>query len=373
MNSINCLSKKKIFIPLMMCFVLMIASCGGKGNVYKPEEKPLVEAVYVSGEISPMYEYKIFSAVEGILLETYLQEGDSVQPNQPLFLIEDETQQAKMMYANELYKIAQINNSQQSPILSELQSGLSNSKARLREDSVNYFRAIALWNDKAISKADLDRMAYTYEVSLNDYTARNHTYHKTKNQMQLDLKNAETQFRVNKFDESNYLISSYTDGLLLEIYKKPGELVRRNDMIGLIGNTKNVIIKLSVDIQDIGKIKIGQDVIIKMDTYKDQLFDGKVTKIYPKVQSKDQTFLIEAMFVKPPPKVFYGSTVEANVIIQKKENALVIPKKLLVDGDQIWVKTKGGKEKIKIKKGIENYDWVEVLSGVDSNTKILEQ
>jgi multidrug efflux pump subunit AcrA (membrane-fusion protein) len=361
-----------LLLPVTLgLMVFGLGGCGKGNKSFYAEYQPLIEAVYVSGEVAPQYEYKIYSAVEGVLLETYIQEGETVKKNQPLFLIDDETQQARLLYSSELYKVAKVNTGSNSPILSELESGMLNAKAKLREDSINYYRAKALWDQKSISKADLDKLQYAFEVSKNDYKARNNNYQKTKNQLNLELKNAESQFKINKFDEGNYLINSFTDGLMLEIYKKPGELIRRNDLIGLIGNTANTILKLSVDIQDIGKIKIGQDVVIKMDTNKDSLYDGKVTKIYPKVQSKDQTFLIEAVFTKLPPQVYYGSTVEANVIIQKKDKALVIPKKLVVENEYVWIKKNGKKEKIKIKKGIENYDWVEVLGGIEEKTKIL--
>jgi HlyD family secretion protein len=50
---------------------------------------------------------------------------------------------------------------------------------------------------------------------------------------------------------------------------------------------------------------------------------------------------------------------------------LTIPKNYLVGSDSVWIEENGDKKKIKITKGVENLDLVEVKSGLTEKTKIL--
>ena len=71
------------------------------------------------------------------------------------------------------------------------------------------------------------------------------------------------------------------------------------------------------------------------------------------------------------PNIFAGTNIEANIIIQERKDVLCIPKTLLLPGDSVLVKTSKGKQKVKIKKGIENFEYAEVLSGIDASTEII--
>src|SRR4029077_6617699 len=112
---------------------------------------------------------------------------------------------------------------------------------------------------------------------------------------------------------------------------------------------------------DIRKVKEGQEVWVKIDAFADQTFHATVTKVHPLVDSRQQSVRVDADFKEPLVRGFSGLAVEANIVIQKKEKALVIPKSVLLTGDSVLIETKDGKKKVKIKKGIETLDEVEVL------------
>ena len=63
-----------------------------------------------------------------------------------------------------------------------------------------------------------------------------------------------------------------------------------------------------------------------------------------------------------------GTQLQANIRINEKSDALVIPAEYLLPGDFILDKKNG---KLKVTVGIRNSDWVEILSGADESTTIL--
>ncbi|HAI75480.1 MAG TPA: RND transporter, partial [Microscillaceae bacterium] len=119
--------------------------------------------------------------------------------------------------------------------------------------------------------------------------------------------------------------------------------------------------------------KLGQEILVKVDVFKGKLFKAKITKIYRMLDKQNQSFRVDAEFTEDYPKGLAGLTVEANIIVRQKPKALAIPKEYLVGEDSVWVK-KGSKiEKVKIQKGVENYDFVEVLQGLGPQDEIFKK
>jgi HlyD family secretion protein len=133
-----------------------------------------------------------------------------------------------------------------------------------------------------------------------------------------------------------------------------------------IGSANNFIIELLVDEVDIVRISKNQEVIITLDAYNGAVFNGKISKIYPKKDERNQTFKVEAVFNNPPKVLYPGLSGEANIIIAKKENVLTIPKEYLIENNK--VKTDDGI--ITISTGLQNMEYIEVLSGITKNTSI---
>ena len=121
-----------------------------------------------------------------------------------------------------------------------------------------------------------------------------------------------------------------------------------------------------VDEVDIIRISKNQNVIIHLDAYNGQVFTGKVSKIYPKKDERNQTFKVEAVFENAPAKLYPELSFEPNIIIPRKDNVLTIPKAFLIDDGM--VKTDDGLIPITI--GLQNMEYVEVLSGITKDTHL---
>ena len=79
--------------------------------------------------------------------------------------------------------------------------------------------------------------------------------------------------------------------------------------------------------------------------------------------------MLDAVFVKGPAALYPNLTCEANIVIQQKEKALLIPRTYLLDGDQVLLENK---EKRKVTTGLKDYQQVEIISGLTVNDIILK-
>ena len=353
--------------------LLCLFSCNKKSNSTQPTYKSLTEAVYASGNVYPKNEYKVIANADGYLVKQFVNEGDAIAKNQLLFQLESISQNAKLEAAENIFRQSESNYSDNSPALRELEMQLRSTKTRLENDSLNYFRNKDLYEKNAVTKAELDRTKYTYEGSQADFSSRKNAVLRTKNSLFVDLQNSKSNFRVNAREEDNFKIKSFEAGKVYEIYKKQGELIRKGDAIALAGDASQSYIQLAIDESDFAKVKIGQEIIIKIDVYGDKVFKAKITKLYPKLNKTDQTFRADAEFDSEKPDAYYGLSVEANIIISQNPKVLTIPKTYLINGDSVLTEIDGKKQKIKIVKGVENLDLVEIKLGLNENSKILSE
>ncbi|MFN8354335.1 MAG: HlyD family efflux transporter periplasmic adaptor subunit [Spirosomataceae bacterium] len=342
-----------------------------KTETTSPQYRPIVEAVYASGKVLPMNDYKIYVQADGMVTQQLVSEGDAIRAGQVLFRIESNNQLARLTNAQEIYRQAQSNLTDTSPVLQEIASQLESAKAKLRDDSTNYLRYQALWNQGATAKINVDKAQLAYQVSKNDVVALRQRYQRTRNQLKIDLENAKATQRISSNDEANYAVKSSIDGLVYEVYRKQGEAVRRNDALASVGKANQFYLQLWVDEQDIEKIKIGQEIAIKMDMHKGKVFRAKVSKIFPTLNAENQSVRVDAVFEGETPNVVANAAVEANIIIQKKDRVLTIPKTLM-QGDSVKIQNADGKpQKVAVQTGIETTDFVEVLKGVDAKTVLI--
>ncbi|MBI2788568.1 MAG: efflux RND transporter periplasmic adaptor subunit [Elusimicrobia bacterium] len=168
----------------------------------------------------------------------------------------------------------------------------------------------------------------------------------------------------------------------------PGDVILRNVVVGqavdggtvLFAVADTLIVNAQVDESDIGKIKLGQKVRIRLDSYPEQPVDGKVfDMLYEgKNVSNVITYGVKVRPDKVPP--FFRSQMTANVsfLVKRKEDALLLPAAAIKDapGGKRVVQLPGAEpgaapETREVKTGIETDEQVEIVSGLSAGDKVL--
>jgi multidrug efflux pump subunit AcrA (membrane-fusion protein) len=206
---------------------------------------------------------------------------------------------------------------------------------------------------------------------MNQKKSAEEKYYATLNDLTVSLQNARSQLASAKNDLDNYIIRSKNAGTVFQTFKEEGEAVRANDVIALLGKTSERIIRLAIDQQDIEKVKPGQDVLLRTDVTGNTIYHATIRSIYPIMNETDQTFRADAVFTGNAQQPYIHSSVEANIVIQKKEHVLLVPKKALLSNDSVRLLRNGRLTIVALKTGIRNLDEVEVLSGLDASSQIV--
>ncbi|PIE49911.1 MAG: efflux transporter periplasmic adaptor subunit [Flavobacteriales bacterium] len=349
-------------IPLFIALVLF--SCKDDEERILPEKRNLVESVYSSVTVQPDSLYQVYSVVSGIIDKVLVEEGQAVNRNNAIISIINNTPKLNTQNARLALQLAKENYSGNAAVLKGIADEIAAAKLKFENDSINYYRQKNLWEQNIGSKAEFDAKKLNLQLSKSNLQLLISKYNRAKNELQTSFKQAKNNYQTSLINTRDFTVKSMINGKVYAIYKNRGEIVTGMEPLAAVGSSDLFINQMLVDEEDIVKIAIGQKVIISLDAYKDTVFTGHVTKILPKKDERNQTFVVEAHFNNPPKTLYPGLSGEANIIISKKDSVLAIPKNYLINNNQ--VRTDEGL--VTIKTGLQNLEYVEVHSGITKNT-----
>ncbi len=345
---------------------LLLTSCEEKEST-APIKKNVQEVVFASGTMEMADEYIVSALADGLILSLEIKEGDRIKQNQVIATLDNEVQSNQVEDARILLHDSRVNASPQSSQLQNLQSQINQAKEQLAFDKNNYLVYKELWGKKSVSKLDFEKMKLQYEASQNNLLGLEENYNDLQKSLTLAVQRNQVQLNTQKALLNDYLLKSNTSGQVLNVYKKPGELVRKGEALAKIGQG-DFIVKLFVSEEDITKIQLNQIVMVSINTYLDKTFKAQVSKIYPSFNEAEQSYTIEAKFEELPEQLFSGTQLQANIQTGKKNDVLLIPTAYLKNNK---VQLENG-EVVDVELGFSDSKWTEIKSGISENDVILK-
>ncbi|MDD5634346.1 MAG: efflux RND transporter periplasmic adaptor subunit [Candidatus Omnitrophica bacterium] len=166
------------------------------------------------------------------------------------------------------------------------------------------------------------------------------------------------------------------DGEVIVSKDEPGQTVTASDVIVVLSD--QLIVQAQVDETDIGKVKLGQGVVITLDAYPQIEINGKVDHIYYESQTVNNVTIYQVdILPESVPDVFRsGMSATVTIMENEKDNILTLPLgavKRDKNGAYVLVgKTKGKKpEERRVELGVSDEQNVEIVSGLAADDKVL--
>ena len=284
-----------------------------------------------------------------------------------MFQIESDKAALNTENARLAYQLSQESNRYIQDKISEMEAKVQAAKDKLALDQSIYNRNKNIKQYNVISEVDYERVELAYKNSKSNYEAAVKQLSQLKAQLQNEQSRSNINLKINQKNQSDFTIKSAFSGELFDVLVKEGTLITTQTPLAIIGEKNSYVLELNVDENDMVLVKIGQTMQVSLDSYKGQVFEATVDKIYPIMDVRSRTFKIEAHFIKPPQQLYPNLTAEANIIIQTKKNVLSIPKSYLVDQQYVLVNED---EKRKVKIGLNDYNHVEILEGLNADETI---
>ena len=381
-------------IVLLIAGGVFAATRGGTkidpSKLAKVEKGDLAKSVVATGKVTPITKVEVKSKASGIVKKLLVDYGDRVKKGQLLAQLDKVEIEAQVEQSRAALEAAEAN-------LKSAQADFERAKVDAEGPDVPllkraYDRAVNMAKDGVVSTSALEDAQKNYELALNKQNVAKAQVTVLKAKIaQSQAVVAQDQANLKQLEEQlSYTdIVSPIDGIVLSRDVQMGDAVSSILVLGssatlvmTLGDTSEVYVKGKVDESDIGKVYLGQRARIKVESFKDKTFDGKVTKISPMGVEKDNvtTFEVRVSIQNPGGELKAEMTANAEIILEEHKNVLQIPEgAILYDKDKkasVEIpspKSKDGKEKLAVNIGISNGAKTEVLSGLKEGQEVVLQ
>lgn len=198
------------------------------------------------------------------------------------------------------------------------------------------------------------------------------------------VRQAEARLAATRVEQGRTVLYAPFAGTVAKIVGEVGEYstpsppgVPTPPAIDLIDETC-LYVTAPMDEIDAPKIKPGQPVRIRMDAYAKRDFAGKVKRVAPyvtAVEKQARTVDVEVDFAKPEEigGLLVGYSADVEIVLAVKEDALRVPTAAIQEGGKVLLlNAESGKlEERMIKAGIANWEYTEVLEGLQVGDRIV--
>ena len=289
---------KYIFLSLMI-----VTACGGGNDsketqFYKKQEttpQRLEVSIEASGVIEAISSVEIKSKASGEVLFLGAEVGDFVDKG---------------------FMLAQIDQRTANNIVDQTESDLEAAKVRLLNAESQYDRGIELHKQSSISDKDFEDIKENYA------------------QAKSTLVRNEVSFENAKISLDDTEVKSPIDGTVIsrpvevgQVISSPTSAFGEGSILMTMADLSKVRVRALVDEIDVGKVKIGQSVSIKVAAYRDKEFIGTVTKIEPKayIQQNVTTFPVLIDIDNEENLLLIGMNTDVVIQILDKDVSLSVP------------------------------------------------
>jgi len=391
---------KKFWIWLTVIVVVVLAAAGAgvellvKGSPIDPNRIAKVtrgdvaRSVVATGKIQPITKVEVKSKASGIVEKLYVDINNKVTKGQQLAQLDQQE------------IVAQVD--AQRAQLASAEANVTSFEANIEQDKVN-----AAAPDLPMYKATLDRNLEMKKEGLvsqqalddanKDYLAALTRRDSSKAQIGVDnakLKQAhaqvlQSQASLKQLEEQlGYTtIVAPMDGVILSRDVEIGDAVSSILVLGSTatlvmteGDINQVYVQGKVDEADIAHVYMAQPARIKVESFRDRFFTGKVTKIAPLGVEKDNvtTFEVRVSIDNPGGELKANMTANAEILLDEHKGVLTVPENAVSYDNQknatVQIpdaKQKDGYRIVPVKVGLSNGSVTEIVSGLKEGQQVV--
>jgi len=352
------------------------------------ERGTMVKSVVATGKVEPITKVEIKSKANGIIKVLNVDVDQPVKANDVLVELDREQLAATLRGAEANLQAAR--------------ASLEGAEAQLKKNIVeaegpdvdfaqrSYARAQTLFSQHLIAQSALDDAQGLVEVATNRKRA-------AESQLVVSqAKVAEARAQVAQAkaaadraaeDVANATIRAPIRGTVLSRDVEIGSPVSsilnlgaNATLVMTLGDIDQVFVRGKVDEADIGRVRLGQPARIRVETFKDKTFDGRVTQISPMGVEKDNVtnFEVRVSIDNPGKELKANMTANAEIVLEEHAGALILPEAAITYDaqknafvDVAAPGTKTGRRKVPVKVGVSNGTKVQILDGLKAGDKVV--
>lgn len=320
----------------------------------KVQKATITDKALAVGTIEPENEISVKSKVSGVVSRIFADVGTYVKAGQPILEVKPDPTPLELADAKRQAELAEVD-------LVNLR------KERVRQES--------LFKSNLISAKEYEDFQKKYDEA--------ELRRKIANEKLALMESGKVTIGDTQIES---IIKAPIDGYILSRTVEVGDPVtplssfQEGTVLMKMANMQRLIFKGTVDEIDVGKMKEGMEVEIRVGALPNDTVHGTLRKIWLKAEKKENATVFPIEILIPGAKntvLRAGYSANANIIINKKTDVLTIPERVVTfrnDSALVKVAMGVGKEEERlIKTGLSDAINVEVLSGLKEGEEVLEK
>ena len=381
-------------VVLIVGGVYGFSTLNGASNTIDPSKLAMVErgvmlrSVVATGKVEPITKVEIKSKANGIIERLHVDVDQIVQAGQVLAELDKENLTARAREARANLEAAQA--AREAAVAQFRKNEIEAESPEVEFARRNFNRAEQLFEQKLVAQNQLDDARSALEQAENRKRAA---------QSQLLVSRARVAEAEANVSQARANVARAEEELANATIKAPirATVLTRDVELGspvssilnlganatlvmTLGDIERVFVRGKVDEADIGRVRLGQSAKIATETFRDKVFNGRVTQISPIGVEKDNvtTFEVEVSIDNPGQELKANMTANAEIILEEFADSLLLPEAAVTYDDKrnAFVEiadpgAKNGRRKVALKLGVGNGTKVQVLSGVKAGDRVV--
>lgn len=320
----------------------------------KVKRGTIIDKALAVGTIEPENEISVKSKVSGVISRIFVDVGEYVKIGQPILEVKPDPTPLELADAKRQVELSQVD------------------MDNLKKESV---RMKSLYAGKLISDKEYEDFQKKFdesELRLKISTEKLALMESGK------VKIGETQIES--------IVKAPISGFVLNRTIEVGDPVtpltsyQEGTVLMKMANMERLIFKGTVDEIDVGKMREGMDVEIKVGALPSDTVRGTLRKIWLKAEKKDNATVFPVEILVPASKntvLRAGYSANASIIIKKKADVLTVPERVVTfnnDTASVKIALEGKKEETRyIRTGLSDAINIEVVSGLNEGDEVFEK
>jgi RND family efflux transporter MFP subunit len=296
--------KKVLFLMTLLMFCLWALGCNQSDSSGSTEQEKtpvevaaiklgeVVQLVKFNGDIAAEFEVKVFSKIPDRIEKYYVDEGDAIRKGDP---------------------IAQI-------VATTIEQGVKQSEAMLvavkaQESNlaVEFERAQRLNQEDAMSKQQFEAVKTQYES------------------IRAQVQQAEAALASMKSQLNDAIVTAPISGIIGKKYYETGDMANPAIPLVMIVKMEKVKIKFNATEEDLGKLAVGQVANVRVKAFPERIFEGKVYKISPILDSTTRMAEVEVLVENKDGGLKPGMYAEVEVVTGIISDVIVVPRFAVIE------------------------------------------
>lgn len=352
------------------------------------ERGVMLRSVVATGKVEPITKVEIKSKANGIIERLHADVDQIVQTGQVLAELDKENLTARVREVRANLQAAQA--AHQAAIAQSTKNEIEAESPDVEFARRSFNRAQQLFEQRLVAQNQLDDARSALEQAENrQRAARSQLLIARAKVAEADANVAQARASVERAEEelANATIKAPMRATVLtrdlEIGSPVSSILNLGanaTLVMTLGDIEKVFVRGKVDEADIGRVRLGQPAKITTETFRDKVFEGRVTQISPIGVEKDNvtTFEVEVSIDNAGQELKANMTANAEIILEQHPDSLLLPEAAVTYDDKrnAFVEladpgAKNGRRRVPVKVGVGNGTKLQVLTGVKAGDKVV--